>query len=159
MGQQPDVTIEPLGAHPDLIATTVTWHLAEFDPAGDAARWTRARTEEARLAGIPCAWVAFADEVAVGTVSLVEHNMDSRRDLAPWLAALFVVPAHRGRGIGTALVRRCEEEAWGLGVDRLYLYTAVAEGFYEQLGWVTLGQEEYEGSMETVMLREHPSPG
>ena len=157
MGRHPDVTIEPLGAHPSLIATTVTWHMAEFDPAGDAARWTRARTGEARLAGIPCAWVAFADEVAAGTVSLVEHNMESRRDLTPWLAALFVLPAHRGLGIGTALVRRREEEAWSFGVDRLYLYTAVAEGFYERLGWTSLGQEEYEGSMETVMLRERPS--
>lgn len=51
-----------------------------------------AREAEARLSGIPCARVAFSGRVPVGTVSLVEHNMDTRLDLRPWLAALFVLP-------------------------------------------------------------------
>jgi GNAT superfamily N-acetyltransferase len=156
MGRSPRVIVEPLGAHPDLIATTVAWHLDAFDPGGDAAFWTRARTEEARLAGIPCAWVAFADDNPVGTVSLIEHNMDTRRDLSPWLAALFVLPSHRGGGIGTALVHRCEHEAWRVDVSRLYLYTTTARGLYERLGWVPFTEEEYEGGRVTVMLRHAP---
>ena len=145
--------IEPLGLHPDLVPVTVTWHIGAFDPDGDAVKWTRAREAEARLSGIPCAWVAFARHEPVGTVSLTEHNMDTRPDLRPWLAALFVLPEFRRRGIGASLVRRCESEAMTLGEDRLYLYTFNAEPFYERLGWSVLSREPYEEEPVTVMER------
>jgi GNAT superfamily N-acetyltransferase len=153
MHREPNVTIEPLGSHPDLIGVTVAWQMNEWDPDGDTSRWTRARIAEARMTGIPCAWVAFADAAPVGSVSLVENNMDTRKDLSPWLAALYVIPSYRRRGIGTALVRRCEQEAWSTGVKRLYLHTTTARDLYERLGWATLGEEAYEGGRVTVMLR------
>lgn len=121
--------IEPLGLHPNLVPITVGWHMAESDPSGDVASWTRAREAEARLSGIPCAWVAFSGQVPVGTVSLIEHNMDIRLDLRPWLAALFVLPAFRHQGVGASLVRRCESETRTLGERRLYLYTSMAEAY------------------------------
>jgi GNAT superfamily N-acetyltransferase len=146
--------IEPLGLHPDLVETTVSWHLDEFDPGGDAAPWINARKAEVQLGGIPCAWVAFLGQDAVGTVSLIELNMDTRPDLTPWLAALFVLPDHRRRGIGTALTRRCEQEARTLGLSRLYLYTTLAENFYARLGWSTIWRETYEDELVTVMQRQ-----
>jgi GNAT superfamily N-acetyltransferase len=154
MRPEPNVTIEPLGSYPDLIDVTVAWQMAEWDPNGDVARWTRHRVEEAQMTGIPCAWVAFVDGDPVGSVSLVESNMDTRPDLSPWLAALFVIPSHRGRGIGTALIRRCEREAWSVGANRLYLHTTTAQDLYERLGWATLGEEAYEGGCVILMVRE-----
>ncbi|MEA2580093.1 MAG: hypothetical protein QOE83_985 [Actinomycetota bacterium] len=148
------MTIEPLGSYPDLIDVTVAWQMAEWDPDGDVSRWTRDRTEEAQMAGLPCAWVAFSDETAVGSVSFVENDMDTRLDLSPWLAALFVIPSHRGRGIGTALIRRCEQEAWSVGANCLYLHTTTAQDLYERLGWVTLGEEAYEDGSVMLMVRE-----
>ncbi len=146
--------IEPLGDHPNLVTLTCEWHLPQFDPDGDMDFWLRARTEEARHGGVPCAWVAFADEEPVGSVSLVECNMDTRKDLTPWLAALFVVPEHRGRGIGAALVRRCEREAALAGAIRLHLYTERAAEYYRKLGWVVMSDEVYEGEPVTVMGKE-----
>lgn len=146
--------IEPLGLHTDLIDTTVRWHINEFDSGGDVAFWTRAREAEAQLTGIPCAWVAFLGEAPVGTVSLVEHNMDTRLDLRPWLAALFVLPEHRHRGIGTLLVRRCEGEAKSLGESRLFLYTQAAENYYVHLSWSVISREPYEGEQVAVMKRD-----
>ena len=148
------VRIEPLGLHPLLVPITVDWHIAEFDPQGEIAFWTRAREAEAQLGGIPCAWVAFLGEAPVGTVSLIEHNMDTRPDLRPWLAALFVLPEHRKRGIGTLLVRRCEEEAKSLGERRLVLYTEAAENYYLHLGWSISSREPYEGEQVVVMKRD-----
>jgi GNAT superfamily N-acetyltransferase len=150
------VRIEPLGLHPDLVAATVVWHMTEFDPEGDEEKWRRAREAEARLSGIPCAWVAFLAEEPVGTVSLVEHNMDTRLDLRPWLAALFVLPEFRRQGIGAILVRHCEEEARSLGESYLYLYTRPAEAYYEGLGWAVFSRELYEGERVTLMKREEP---
>lgn len=153
----PTMKIEPLGEHPDLVTLTCEWHLAEFDPEGDMDFWLRARTEEARHDGLPCAWVAFADGEPVGSVSLVECNMDTRKDLTPWLAALFVLPEHRGRGIGAALVERCEREAALTGAIRLYLYTERAANYYKRLGWAVVSEETYEEERVTVMAKELPS--
>jgi predicted N-acetyltransferase YhbS len=147
-----DLRIEPLGLHLDLVDTTVRWHLDEFDPGGDVAWWTLARRAEARLDGIPCAWVAFLDENAVGTVSLIEHNMDAKPEFTPWLAALYVLPEFRAQGIGTALVRRCEQEAAATGKRSMYLYTSI-EAFYERLGWTVRSREPYEGKTVVVMER------
>jgi len=87
-------------------------------------------------------------------VSLIESNMDTRKDLTPWLAALFVVPEHRGRGIGAALVRRCEREAALAGADRLYLYTARAIQYHRRLGWLVMSEEVYEDEPVTIMCKE-----
>jgi GNAT superfamily N-acetyltransferase len=151
---KPELHIEPLGRWPQLVPVITAWHVPEFDPGGDTDRWLEAHAREARMSGIPCAWVAFVDECPVGSVSLIEHNMDTRRELTPWLAALFVLPSHRGRGIGAALVRRCEEEAWATGATRLYLYTSPARLFYARLGWSTFAEVMYEGKRVTIMVRE-----
>ena len=116
--------------------------------------WLRARIEESRQGGLPCAWVAFADQEPVGSVSLVECNMDTRKDLTPWLSALFVVPAHRGGGIGAALVKRCEREAALAGANRLYLYTERAVEYYRRLGWEVMFAEVYEEKPVTIMGKE-----
>ena len=78
---------------------------------------------------------ATATEALIGSVSLLQNDDERIRAYSPWLASLFVVPAHRGSGHGLALVRRCVREARSLGVERLYLYTAAQQSFYARLGW------------------------
>jgi GNAT superfamily N-acetyltransferase len=146
--------LEPLAAHADLVPVLARWHVPEFDPGGSTGSWERTLTREAGWSGVPCVWVAFLASSPVGSVSLVEHNMDTHPDLGPWLAALFVTPEKRRRGIGRALVQRCEHEAWRTGAARLFLYTSTAEAFYRALGWTPLFQETYEGETVTVMARE-----
>jgi GNAT superfamily N-acetyltransferase len=99
----PGLKIDPLAHHRDLIPVTVDWHIKAFDTSGDRDSWLSARTQEARSGGVPCARVAFLDDTPVGSVSLIASNMDTRPELTPWLAALFVLPQYRRRGVGTAL--------------------------------------------------------
>jgi predicted N-acetyltransferase YhbS len=151
----PDLRIDPLSVHRDLIVVTVDWQMAQFDAGGDRDAWLRARTEEAlRSGGVPCAWVALLDGTPAGSVSLIAGNMDTRPELTPWLAALFVLPQYRGRGLGAALTRRCEAEARSAGFERLFLYTSHARDYYQRLGWVPMVDESYAGERVTVMTRE-----
>jgi N-acetylglutamate synthase-like GNAT family acetyltransferase len=76
---------------------------------------------------------AYAEQV-IGTVALKGSELPAF-DHSPWLAGLFVVPQHRGKGVGALLVGSAEREAASLGIERLYLYTPVSEHFYERLGW------------------------
>ncbi len=127
------------------------WHhlLAQQSPAEFEA-WLRSG---GRGCGLPTTLVRVDEGVPVGTVSLESDDMDIRPDLTPWLASLYVVPAHRGRGLGRTLVRAAEEEARSLGITTLYLYTPEHESFYAALGWERFEQCEYRAVPVTVMRR------
>ncbi|MGC1323725.1 MAG: GNAT family N-acetyltransferase, partial [Candidatus Udaeobacter sp.] len=60
----------------------------------------------------------------------------------------------RGRGMGSALVRRIEAEARSLGVSTLYLYTPHTESLYERLGWSVTERCEYRNTNVVVMSKE-----
>jgi GNAT superfamily N-acetyltransferase len=98
-------------------------------------------------------------EVILGSASLIAHDMDTRPDLSPWLASVFVAEQHRGKGIGTALVRRVVQEAGMLGVANLYLFTTPdMYGFYARLGWTLIEHTHYRGYRQIVMTRSIARP-
>lgn len=76
---------------------------------------------------------------------------------------LWVAKAHRGRGLGTSLVRALEGRAAERGCDTFYLetWTFQARRFYETLGYgVRLAIEGYApGIARFVMMREHDPAG
>jgi len=52
------------------------------------------------------------------------------------LRSLAVSEARRGSGVGRALVAFIEQYAAGLGLERLYLLTTDADGYFRALGYV-----------------------
>jgi GNAT superfamily N-acetyltransferase len=143
-----------LADHPDFILPLARWHHQEWAYLRPDES-IEARTE--RLRGccghkeIPTVVIAFNDRVLLGSAMLVAHDMDTRMDLSPWLAGVFVAPEQRRRGIGGALVQRVIEEAGGLGVQRLYLYTPSAEEFYARRAWLLVERTNYHGANVVVM--------
>ena len=104
--------------------------------------------------GFETALVARIGDVSVGTCLLVRHELEPAHDLTPWLAGLVVDDAHRGRGIGRALVAAIEAHAASIGVEKLYLYTWEARDFYAGLGWVAIEPFEQGGHPMLLMARE-----
>jgi predicted N-acetyltransferase YhbS len=102
-------------------------------------------------ASIPTTLVAFDGDEPLGSVSLVPEDAPGLADATPWLASLYVAPAHRGRGIGRDLVRRAVAEAARMGVPRLHLYTPRHEGFYRALGWQPMARVRLGGSEVSVL--------
>ncbi|MCK1712812.1 MULTISPECIES: GNAT family N-acetyltransferase [unclassified Bradyrhizobium] len=98
--------------------------------------------------------VAKADGEPVGTCLLVESEIEPNHDVSPWLAGLFVVPEHRRKGAGAALVRAIEDQARQREFSRLYLYTTDAVGFYERLGWEALDRTNWKGFDTALMVRD-----
>ena len=80
-------------------------------------------------------------------------DMQTRLDLTPWLAAVYVAPERRGAGIGSLLVRAAEDVARRLGVGRLHLFTPDRERFYARLGWHTVEQSHYDNHPVVIMAR------
>jgi len=71
-------------------------------------------------------------------------ELDPARDAAK-IRAFFVDPAQTRRGIATAILERCEAEAFATGFSRLELMgTLTGVALYEARGYVALKQVTYE---------------
>lgn len=155
----PGVRIEAAADHLDVISVVAGWHWAAWghvDPQGSAESWAEALIKKTNGDRVPATWIAMLGNLPVGSVSLVEHDMPDRPDLAamaPWLAGLYVVPTHRRCGIGTHLVRRCESEALRMGIANVYLYSSTARQLYKRRGWNRLADDFYEGEAITIMSK------
>lgn len=146
--------IANLADHPGLLPVLAQWHHGQFhylDPQSSPEKHVAMLRDTLTPGDIATTFVALEDDTLLGSASLIHRDMHTRMDLTPWLAAVFVAPEFRQRGIGSALVRRIVAEAKQLGVKRLYLYTPDKEGFYSRLGWSVLEKTVYRGHRVVVM--------
>lgn len=104
-------------------------------PSGASA--VQARLERLAIVGDRVV-VAEVDGRAVGVVHLqVSPALERERPVAK-MGALVVDDAHRGQGIGRALVQAVEDEAQARGCELLFVTTSEsredAHAFYERIG-------------------------
>ena len=105
--------------------------------AGDLARWWAdhaethlafvARSEGADLVGM--AWLALLPRVP---------RPSTTTRLSADIQSVFVLPEHRGNGVGSALVQSALEHASRLGVGRVTVHSSSkAVRVYERLGFAS----------------------
>ena len=148
------LTIEYLADHPGALPTLAQWQHAEWGHTrpGDTVEARKARIESwCNRDRIPLAVVALDHGEVLGSASLVAYDMETRMELTPWLAAVFVGEPYRRKGIGAELVRRIMAEAGKLEVSLLYLYTVHSEKFYAALGWTLLEHTSYREQKVAIM--------
>jgi GNAT superfamily N-acetyltransferase len=118
-----------------------------FEDSRDALRnWMRDNGYETAL-------IAEIDGQPAGSCLFTREEVDSKHDLTPWLAALYVAPEFRGRGIASALVRAIEAHARSVGCTELHLYTITAEPLYAKLGWNVRERFDWHGEKFVLMAR------
>ena len=95
--------------------------------------------------GIPSALVANDEDHYIGSVLIIENDLDERPDYAPWIAALWVEPEFRRQGIAAQLIAHSREYVAKLGHDTCYLCaTADKRPYYLKQGF-TLVEEGVAG--------------
>ena len=148
------VTIEHLAEHTDAIPLLATWLLAEWGHlppprthAGEVATFT----ERAHRDRVPQTFVAMDGSRPVGMASIEAHDMSTRPELTPWLSAVYVLPAYRRHGVGSALVEAVVDAAARLNLDTLYLFTPDQMPFYRHMGWRGMEQVCFRG-VEVVIM-------
>jgi len=82
---------------------------------------------------------------------LIHREMDTHPQFTPWLAGVFVVLAHRRRGIGSALTQHAIREAAARGYPTVYLFTPSAQDFFSRLGWSIVEHTRYRNTDVTIM--------
>lgn len=87
------------------------------------------------------------DPAPIGVAVLAYMWTLEHGGLAAWLDELFVVPAHRGRGIGRALLRRAVDDASNAGCRAVELEVdsdhARAETLYRREGFSVLSRRRF----------------
>ena len=132
--------IEQLSQRPDLLPVIAGWVYNEWwrqvegtsvDTVTDLLRANLVANR------IPMTLVASVDHAPVGTATLLAHDAGTEEwpQLSPWLAAVYVTPECRRRGVGASLVNAIVAHAASLGVSVLYLWTVERVQFYADLGW------------------------
>ena len=119
-------------------------------PADVAADLAQSIQREA----LPLALIALRDGVLLGTATLRYDSITTHPHLGPWVAAFYVRPEHRGRGIGRKLVAAIEAAAKRLGFAQLYAGSGRAASLFERAGWHVLERVSYHGEEIAILRRD-----
>lgn len=152
------MTIVSLAERPELAAAAVDLAWADWGeglPDDEYRRWLAlaehdARTHSACAAG----FVALHDGRVIGSVSVHEFDMEELRDRSPWVCGMIVAPDARGGGVGAALLGHLERFVASGGVDRLWVCTDTAPGFYRRCGWRDVERVIRDGAVGQVLVKD-----
>lgn len=89
----------------------------------------------------PICYVAIEGELCLGTVSIFDNDLKPRRDLSPWLGALYVSEEYRGKGIAAKLIEKVLAKVKELGYTEVYLRTEHTADYYKKKNWVFVSDE------------------
>jgi predicted N-acetyltransferase YhbS len=101
----------------------------------------------------PITYIAVQGENCLGTISIFENDLETRKDLKPWLASFFVSEEHRRKGIGEKLVSKLLEKVKEMGYDSIYLRTEHTSEYYKKRNWKFISQEIDKDGQETEVYR------
>ena len=140
--------------HVDELAKLHQAEWGHLSPQIDVVTRASRLTEASGRSEIPTTLIAVDGPELVGSAALVKNDMKERPELSPWLAAVYVKPDRRKRGIASALISRIESSATSLGEEILYLFTEYQEHFYARRGWSLMEHADHFGTPVAVMKKQ-----
>ncbi|MAS25964.1 MAG: GNAT family N-acetyltransferase [Oceanospirillaceae bacterium] len=140
---------------PDACRLLAQWHYEEWKelyPTDTEETFYRDLQKSLGADDIPSTWLMVDGETILGSCSIIEDDMESRQDLTPWLANVFVHPDYRGQGLGSKLVNAVMQKARDIGLQRFYLFTEDQTALYQKLGW-TVHEEMLNNGIPVTIMR------
>jgi GNAT superfamily N-acetyltransferase len=143
--------------HPEAIPLVARWYFDDrgYEISGNSFEATCARIQAKLSRDYPPLHVlALVDGCPVGVAQWKRYEMPEYPDEEHWLGSVFVIPAHRGKSIGSFLANKVVDIAQSRGVKELYLSTERLDGgFYLRAGWVPYERTISRGDKVLVMVK------
>jgi GNAT superfamily N-acetyltransferase len=159
----PTFTISDLRQRPEFLDTVADriWQAWWRDSGHPLSRISgRLRDENLSADPIPFALVAHDGEAFLGTVSVIASDLAERPQWTPWVAAVWVEPEARRRGVGGALVNQATRDCFALGFGRAYLCArARLLAYYEGLGWTPIERDVGPRRLSVFIREVNPEAG
>jgi len=148
------IKIDYLGRYSKFTPVLAKWHQDEWcniSPDLSTSKRISLYNSYKSEATIPSCLIAIVDDQPAGSASLVESDMETHKQLSPWLASVYVHKDYRCQGIASRLIEACLENARDHGIQTLYLFTPDQADFYMKRGWKKLEKTLYHGEMVDIM--------
>lgn len=148
--------IDYLSHHTEHMKTVADWVYNEFvvnSPRTASYERVLSNFQNTFDDRLPVTYVAVIDGICAGTVSIVTNDLKTQTARSPWLAAVFVRPAYRNRGLAAVLISRAHEDARRFGFSELYLRTEHAAPYYKRLGWEAVCEAADEYGIQTLVMK------
>ncbi len=157
-----EVSIVSLAQLPQYAGQVGQWHYDEWGHLYGADMKPVFFSDMKRCAEageqFPQTWLAVVDDKPVGSISILEEDLEDYKHLTPWLMNVLVLPDYRGLGIATKLVNHLKQWAATQGIATLYLYTEDQQNLYTRLGFVAFDESAISDHPITLMrfdLEDH----
>lgn len=154
-------SLQELKEAPEYLAQLAQWHHAEWthlNPGLTLQERMEEMQDHLNADSVPTTFVAHKvsdatdqSPILLGSASVIANDMDTKPELRPWLASVYVDVEQRKQGVGGALVKQVMAFAKANGVKDLYLFTPDQKHFYQNLGWQVIEETDYRGEAVTVM--------
>ncbi len=126
------------------------WWSRRCDSAEVVFSWLHTHTQKDK---VPYTVVALVEGIPVGSCSVIQNDCVHRPQYSPWVAAVFVKPEMRHRGIASAMLQEAAAIAERADVKGLYIdCLGVTAPVYEKNGWKVY-EREVGDKDSVVMLR------
>ena len=133
--------------HPDWLDRAADYFASKWGV--DRQLYADSMNESLQTANpVPRWYLMLQGDEIIGCYGLIENDFMVREDLCPWLCALYVEPAQRGRQLGAELLEHSRIEAAKLGYKKLYLNTDHI-GYYEKYNWRYIGDFPHQDGSDT----------
>lgn len=140
----------------ELISLIADWYFDEWNIDKTA---TIERLSNFPDDGIPFQLAMTLNGSPIATGGVYHHvglldAVPRLKEFEPWLALVYTLPEHRGKGYGAMLCEEIQARAKTLGTKDLYLFTHTAESLYKRLGWEQLERIALKGKDIVIMKKE-----
>lgn len=126
-----------LKSAPQHIPQLAQWHHQEWAhlSSADATVTTliEQMSEYLSDAAIPKMFICEEANQVMGSSSLTAADMDTRTDLSPWLANVYVNAHYRNKGLGKLLVNAVVDYAKALGLQKSICLPQTKQTFIKRL--------------------------
>ncbi len=145
------LTVEPLAHRRECIDLVKSWFVSEwpswYGPGGPGNVEQDVNAFAASEDALPVGMLVFEGNQPIGAGALKAESIPTHAHLSPWAAAGYVLPTHRGRGVGAVLLHGIVDKAKQLGFARVYCGTSTANSLLVRAGW---------SLVETTSLQDKP---